>query len=428
MLMIGMSIRKRTRAGSDSDEPAGPPKQAVTIAAEPPVLGDAAGVRVEQETSASVPAATTLPPRKGRRRRRTRGHWTRPSSFLPHNIAGAPYHTRAQALPVSMETSSPCPCLTAGTKDPGLQRAASKPVQPLQPAETASMVDQPAAPTDTPAEDLRDIVIGGLLTVLQAVIEYLPEVLPLRDACLKAVVRSTLSRARERSATGAHVPPTLDTPPWLFHHAWLLLRQLPLPLPRLRNGITTAADGSQHVQRARLARFVSPESPLHHHMGLVKGHQSSLLSPVPSTRQPAFVPLARLRRMRNACVHTYVHAGPRGVARPGSKLRAHSRSRGPKRGLSGTAAQRPGTCPPPFPASLGFVCVVFTCTAASSRRYSIKVAHAGRDEGSLLYPPCRPARTHAELLAAGASPETTRKSRAKASAVSGDIKKKCYVR
>ncbi|KAL1445655.1 hypothetical protein MTO96_044893 [Rhipicephalus appendiculatus] len=84
--------RKRTHAASDSDESAGPPKQAATVAAVPPALDDTADSRVVQETPASVPAATTLPPRKGRRRRRTRGHWTRPSSFLPHNIAAAVPH------------------------------------------------------------------------------------------------------------------------------------------------------------------------------------------------------------------------------------------------------------------------------------------------------------------------------------------------
>ncbi|KAL1466291.1 hypothetical protein MTO96_042839, partial [Rhipicephalus appendiculatus] len=46
--------RKHTHAASDSDEPAQPPKQAATIAAEPPALDDAADFRVVQETPASV--------------------------------------------------------------------------------------------------------------------------------------------------------------------------------------------------------------------------------------------------------------------------------------------------------------------------------------------------------------------------------------
>ncbi|KAL1434781.1 hypothetical protein MTO96_001677 [Rhipicephalus appendiculatus] len=133
-----------------------------------------------QETPASVPATTTPPPKKGRRRRWTRGLWTRPRSFLPHNIVDAvpqpspspssadgDFVTMVRSYAAALKQSLP----NSGTKDPGLQRAASKPLQPLQQAETAAMVNQPAAPIDTPAEDLRDIVIGSLLTVLQAVIE-----------------------------------------------------------------------------------------------------------------------------------------------------------------------------------------------------------------------------------------------------------------
>ncbi|KAL1448182.1 hypothetical protein MTO96_044129 [Rhipicephalus appendiculatus] len=188
--------RKRTRAASDSDEPAGPPKQAVTVAAEPPVLHDAADFCVMQETPASVPAATTPPPKKGRRRRRTRGHWTRPRSFLPRNIADAVPHPSPSpssadgdfVTVVSKAAQRRAKALEAAAvvTDPAV-RAASTPLQPLQPAETAAVVDQPAAPIDTPAEDLRDIVIVCLRSVLQAVIEYLPEGLPLRDACLQAV-------------------------------------------------------------------------------------------------------------------------------------------------------------------------------------------------------------------------------------------------
>ncbi|KAL1480145.1 hypothetical protein MTO96_051278 [Rhipicephalus appendiculatus] len=171
--------RKRTRAGSDSDEPAGPSKHAVTIAAETPVLDDAADFRVVRETPASVPAAITLPPRKGRRRRRTRGHWTRPSSFLPHNIAATVPHP------------SPGPSGVDGDFVNVVSKAAQRRAKALEAAaRNFSAVEtggQGGGATGDPREDFRDIVIGGLLTVLQAVIEYLPEALQLRDACLQAV-------------------------------------------------------------------------------------------------------------------------------------------------------------------------------------------------------------------------------------------------
>ncbi|KAL1419003.1 hypothetical protein MTO96_025507 [Rhipicephalus appendiculatus] len=197
--------RKRTRAGSDSDEPAGPPKQAVTIAAEPPVLGDAAGVRVEQETPASVPAATTLPPeeRTGetaharaldaaqqlpasqRRGRRTKPE---PRPFrcgwgLRHRgLLGGTAEGQGPGSRGCRDGPRSAGPRTLACSEPPRSQCSPSSQQRLPPWWTSLL-----PPTDTPAEDLRDIVIGGLLTVLQAVIEYLPEGLPLRDACLKAV-------------------------------------------------------------------------------------------------------------------------------------------------------------------------------------------------------------------------------------------------
>ena len=59
------------------------------------------------------------------------------------------------------------------------QRLTSLPV-------TSAAVDQPAAPTTTPAEDPRDALIANLMATLQAVIQYLPEGHPLRAPCLQA--------------------------------------------------------------------------------------------------------------------------------------------------------------------------------------------------------------------------------------------------
>ncbi|KAL1433826.1 hypothetical protein MTO96_012166 [Rhipicephalus appendiculatus] len=156
---------KRTHAASDSDESAGPPKQAATIAAVPPALDDTADSRDVQETPASVPAATTLPPEE-----RT------------EETAHARALDAAQQLPASQHrgrraTPEPRPSRCRwGLRHRGLQGGTAEGQGPG----SRGCRDGPRS------VELRDIIIETLIETLKHVINYLPEEHPLQERLRKA--------------------------------------------------------------------------------------------------------------------------------------------------------------------------------------------------------------------------------------------------